>query len=147
MDAGRWKYGDEFPVLDLFAQLRFWSASSFSFELGKLVGPHSPKLPEMGNEPWEFLLEGGPIRVMIGWLDVHHPCEGNHRLQLRVGLPDRYVCWESMRELVPQVKAALGLPADEPYHVLLVGLSQQISTEEPQSGFVSSTRWDPPSSQ
>jgi hypothetical protein len=50
-----------------------------------------------------------------------------------------------MRDLVPRVKAALGLPADEPYHVSLVGLSQQTSMEEPQSGFVSMTRWQPPS--
>jgi hypothetical protein len=46
--------------------------------------------------------------------------------------------------LVPQVKAALGLPADEAYHISLVGLSQQTSMEEPQSEFVSTTRWQPP---
>jgi hypothetical protein len=70
------------------------------------------------------------------------PCEVHHRLQLRVGMPDRYVSWESMRDLVPQVKDALGVPPDEPY--LLAGLSQQTSTEEPQFEFVSTTRWQPP---
>jgi hypothetical protein len=144
MDTARWKYGDEFPILDLVAQFRFRSPFSLSFELVKLVGRDSPRLPEMGDEPWEFLLAGGPLRVVIGWLDVHHPCEGHHRLQLRVGLPDRYVFWESMRDLVPQVKAALGLPADEPYHVLLAGLSQQTSTEDPPYEFGSTTRWQPP---
>lgn len=145
MDADRWGHGDEFLVLDLIAQFRFRSASSLSFELGKLIGRDSPRLPEMGDEPCGLLLEGGPVRMVIGWLDAHHPCDGHHRLQLRVGLPDRYVCWVSMRDLVPQVKAALGLPADEPYHLLMAGLSQQMSTEEPQSGFVSTTRWRPPS--
>jgi len=144
METMRWKHGDQFPVLDLDAEFRFRSASSLSFELGKLVGRDSPRLPEMGDEPWKFLLEGGPVRVVLGWLDAYHPCEGHHRLQLRVGLPDRYVSWESLRDLVPQVVAALGFPADEPYHVLLAGLSQQMSTEEPQSEFVSTSRWQPP---
>ncbi len=78
---------------------------------------HSPRLPEMeGGEPWDFLLESGSVFVVLGWLDAHHPCDGFHLLQLRVGLPDRYVCWESMRDLVPQVKARqLVLPPDEPY--------------------------------
>jgi hypothetical protein len=137
MDTARWKHGDEFPILDLVAQFHFKSASSLSFQLGKLVDWDSPRLPERGDEPWDFLLESGSVFVVIGWLDVHHPCEGFHRLQLRVGLPDRYASWESMRDLVPQVKAALGLPADGSYYVSLVGLSQQTSMEEPQSGFVS----------
>jgi hypothetical protein len=137
MDTVRWKHGDEFPLLDLVAQFQFKSASSVSFELGTLVDRGSPRLPEMGDEPWDFLLESGSVFVVLGWLDVHHPCEGCHRLQLRVGLPDRYVCWESMRDLVPQVLAALGLPADEPYHVDLCGLSRQTFSEKPQSGFVS----------
>ena len=83
----------------------------------------------------------GPGRVfdIVGWLDAHHPCEGFHRLLLRIGLPEPYVCWESMRDLVPQVKAALGLPAADSYRVSLVSLSRMTSTEEPQYGAVSKT--------
>ena len=139
MDTIRWKDGDEFSVLDLVAVFQFKTASSVSFHLG--TKGDTLQLPGM-DEAW--VLGAGRVFSIIGWLDAHHPCEGLHRLQLRVGLPDRYVCWESMRDLVPQVKAALGLPADEPYHISLVGLSQQTSTEEPQSGFVSTTRWRPP---
>jgi hypothetical protein len=140
MDTARWKDGDEFAVLDLIAQFQFKTASSVSFQLG--TKGDTLQLPGM-DQPW--VLGAGRVFTVIGWLDAHHPCEGLHRLQLRVGLPDRYACWESMRELVPQVKAALGLPADESYHISLVGLSQQTSTEEPQSGLVSTTRWQPPS--
>ncbi len=140
MDTTRWKDGDEFAVLDLVAEFQFKTASSLSFQLGT----KSDTLQLSGmDEPW--VLGAGRVFSVIGWIDAHHPCEGLHRLQLRVGLPDRYVCWESMRDLVPQVKAALGLSPDESYHILLVGLSQQTSTEEPQSGFVSTTRWQPPS--
>ncbi len=103
--------------------------------MGKLIDRDSPRLPEMGDEPWDFLLESGSVFLIIGWLDVHHPCEGHHRLQLRVGLPDRYVCWETMRDLVPQILAALGLPADESCHAELAGLSQGLITEKPRSGF------------
>lgn len=145
MDTGRWKHGDEFPVLDLVARFEFKSPSCLSFELGKSVDRHSPRLPEMdGGEPWDFLLESGVVFVVLGWLDIHYPCDGLHPLRLRVGLPDRYVCWESMRDLVPQVMVVVGLPADVPYHVDLAGLSEQTSTEDPPSGFESTTRWQPP---
>ena len=140
MDTARWKRGDEFTVLDLVAQCQFKSVSSLSFQLGTSVVRESPRLPEMDDmdeELLNFLLEGAGFFVVVGWLDVHHPCNGPHRLQLRVGLPDRYVCWESMRDLVPQVIAALQLPTDESYHVSLNRLSRQTSTEFPQSGFVS----------
>jgi hypothetical protein len=135
MDTARWKDGDAFAVLDLVAAFRFKTASSLSFQLG--TRGDTLQLPGM-DEPWT--LGAGRVFTVIGWLDVHHPCEGLHRLQLRVGLPDRYACWESMRDLTPQVKAALELPADEPYHISLVGLSRQTSMEEPQSGFVCTAR-------
>jgi hypothetical protein len=137
MDTERWKHDDEFPVLDLVARFKFKSATSISFELGKTVTRDSPRPPEMGDEPWGWLLEGGPVFFVFGWLDAHHPCDGYHRLQLRVGLPERYVSWESMRDLVPQVLAALGLPADESYHVSLNGVSQATATEWPQAVFYS----------
>src|SRR5437879_4462563 len=122
METAHWKHGDEFPVLDLVARFQFKSASSLSFHLGKVVDRDSPRLPEMGDEPWDFLLAGGSVFVIIGWLDAHHPCDPYHRLQLRIGLPDRYVCWESVRDLVPQVVAALQLPTDVTYSVQVCGL-------------------------
>lgn len=131
MDTARWKHDNEFRVLDLVARFRFRSATSLSFELGT-VGD-TLLLPDM-DEPFDF--PGGVFNV-FGWLDAHYPCDGQHRLQLRVGLPDRYVSWESMRDLVPQVLAALGLSVDESYHVSLSGLSMQTSMEWPQSGFTS----------
>jgi len=137
METAHWKHGDEFPVLDLIATFQFKSPSSLSFNLGKVIDRDSPRLPEMGDEPWDFFLESGSVFLVIGWLDAHHPCDPYNRLQLRVGLPDRYVSWESMRILVPQVARALQLPIDVPYHIQLSGLSRQTSMEEPQTGFVS----------
>lgn len=138
MDTSRWKHGDEFPVLDLVAQFYFKTSASLSFELGKMVDSHSPRVPEMNSgELWDLLLDGGPVFLVLSWLDAHHPCDGCHPFRLRVGLPERYVSSESMRDLVSAVIEALGLPADVPFRVDLAGLSRQVSTEEPQSGVVS----------
>ncbi|HEX4612229.1 MAG TPA: hypothetical protein VH092_28805 [Urbifossiella sp.] len=138
MDTSRWQHGDEFPVLGLVAQFQFKSPSSLSFRLGRSVDRNSPRLPEMGGGDatlWDLLLgSGGSVFVVVGWLDVHYPCDGLHHLQLRVGLPDRYISWEVLRDLVPGVIAAVGLPAGVSYHAGLAGMSQQISTEVPLSG-------------
>jgi hypothetical protein len=132
MDTAHWKHGDEFAVLDLIAKFEFKTASSLSF----LLGTKGDWLQTPGmDRPW--FVGGGRVFTVVGWLDIHHPCEGFHRLQLRVGLPDRYVCWESMRDLVPQVITALEMPPDESYHVNLAGLSRGISMEDPQSCIVS----------
>jgi hypothetical protein len=132
MDTARWNdRDDEFAVLDLIARFRFKTACSVSFELG--TKGDTLELPGRGKR----VVGPGRVFSIIGWLDAHHPCDGAHSLQLRVGLPERYACWESMRDLVPQVKAALGLPADESYRVCLVGLAAWTSMEAPQSGCVS----------
>jgi hypothetical protein len=135
MDTARWNdRDDEFAVLDLIARFRFKTACSVSFELG--TKGDTLDLPGRRNRR-RLVVAPGRVFSIIGWLDAHHPCEGYHRLQLRVGLPDPYVCWESMRDLVPQVKAALGLPADESYRVCLTELTRQTAMEDPQSGCVS----------
>jgi hypothetical protein len=132
MDTTRWKHGDEFAVLDLVAQFQFKTDSSLSFQLG--TKGDSIQIPGR-SEPW--VLGGGRVFTVVGWLDVHHPCDGPHRLRLRVGLPDKHVCGKSMRSLVPDVIAALGLPADASYHVTIVRMTQQSSMEWPLSVFVS----------
>jgi hypothetical protein len=59
MDTACWRDSDEFLILDLVAQFRFRSASSLSFQLGKLVGRDSPRLSEMGDEPWTCCWKAG----------------------------------------------------------------------------------------
>jgi hypothetical protein len=140
METAHWKHGDKFQVLDLVAQFEFKSVSSLSFNLGKLIARDLPRLPEMDNmdqESLDFVFASGSMFVVIGWLDAHHPSEPYNRLRLRVGLPDRYISWESMRDLVPQVVAALQLPTDVPYRVHMSGLSQETFTEDPPTVFYS----------
>ncbi|HEV3080805.1 MAG TPA: hypothetical protein VGY66_13535 [Gemmataceae bacterium] len=99
-----YEQGDRFPILDLVASFAFKSPGSVSFELGS---------------------ESDGIFDVIGCVDVHHPCEGHIKAQLRVLLPARYHSWEQMRELVERVLSALGIPADETYEASFVSADQQ----------------------
>jgi hypothetical protein len=64
-----YEHGDRFLVLDLTASFSFKSPGSISFDLGTL--------------------SDGMFSV-IGWVDVHHPCEGHIKAKFRVLLPARY---------------------------------------------------------
>jgi hypothetical protein len=46
--------------------------------------------------------------------------------------------------LVQQVKAAMGLSADQSYHVYIAGLSQKTSMEAPLRASVCTPRWRTP---
>lgn len=141
MDTSRWSVGDEFTVLGLKAALEFKTAASLSFKLQ--ASSDTDSLPEAANLP-PLLLEMGPVQIVLGWLDVHHPCEGAHRLLVRAGLPDRYVSWESMRDLVKGVLTELNLPVDESYRIEMVGVSQQMTLWHPQLEFESTSKWRAP---
>ena len=142
MDTVRWKSGDEFRLLDLVARFRFKTVSSLSFQLGKLVD-RTAQLPEIAGTDWEALGGSTSVFQILGWLDAHHPCDGFHHLHLRIGPPNRYVSWGSIRDIVPHVREVLGLPADVSYCVELAGLSRQVRTEEPQTEFGSVERVNP----
>lgn len=141
MDTSRWNVGDGFTILGLTAKLEFKSASSLSFALG--ASSDTESLPEAAELP-AFLLEGGPVHIVLGWLDIHHPCEGVHRLRVRAGVPDRFVTWESLICVVKTVIVELRLPADESYYAHFSGKAEQLETWEPQTGFVSTGKWRPP---
>lgn len=53
-----------------------------------------------------------------GWIDVHHPCDGHYKAQLRVSLPVEYHQLETMTEIVRTVFEALDIPADETFQAL-----------------------------
>jgi hypothetical protein len=125
MDTNQWRIGAELPLLDLLASLAFKSVSSLSFNLG--TKGDTLKLADR-EEP--MFLGTGIVFTVIGWLDVHYPCEGHIKAQLRVCLPDRYHQWERMRDLVRQVFDRLGIPADETYEAHFVVASKQTEIEQ-----------------
>ena len=97
--------GDEIEVLDLIARFAFKSDSSISFLLGRCG--------DVINLADGYSFDTGPRGVfnVIGWLDVHHPCEAHIKAQLRVLLPEEYHKWEQMSQLVKQMFFALGIPS------------------------------------
>jgi hypothetical protein len=117
------KHGDRFPVLDLLARFAFKSPGSISFHLGTESDTLS-----LGGET--IAVHPGCVFNVIGWVDVHHPCEGHIKARLRVLLPARYHGWEQMRLLVEQVFSALGIPADETYEAHFVSADRQTGLEQ-----------------
>src|SRR5580765_3676013 len=93
------EHGDRIAVLDLLASFAFKSPCSVSFDLGT---------------------DGGGVFNVVGWVDVHHPCEGHIKARFRVLLPARYHAWAQMRDFVQQMFTALGIPTDETYEAEFV---------------------------
>lgn len=125
LDSSRWQTGQEFVLLDLIAALDFRSVSSLSFQLGTkgdlLLSPGM-------EEPWA--MGPGIVFTVIGWVDVHYPCEGHIKTQLRICLPEKYHQPEQMRELVQQLFQQLGIPDDETYEAHFVAASRQTGIEQ-----------------
>jgi hypothetical protein len=116
-----YQHGDEFAVSDLVAKFEFKSASSISFGLGRYLD--------------ELLGRPAPPRSVfdqIGWLDVHHPCEGHIKVQLRVCLPIEYLSPEQMRTIVQSTLANLGIPSDETYDAYFVSPLEQTRIDQPR---------------
>src|SRR5262245_22660492 len=93
--------GDEFPILDLLARLAFKTDSSISFMLGQL----GDTLNFADGESFE--VGPGGVFKEIGGLDVHYPCEGHIKVQLRVVLPTKYHACDQMCKLVEEIFFAL----------------------------------------
>lgn len=125
MDTNRWQTGQEFALLDLVAVLEFKSASSLSFRLG--TKGDTLLLPDM-DETWVMGAE--IVFTVIGWVDVHHPCEGHIKTRFRACLPERYLEWKLMRESVQQLFEQLGIPADETYEADFVAALRQTRIEQ-----------------
>ena len=97
MDTTRFAKGqDAFSVLGLTAKTEFKTASSISFMLGR----------------WSSRRTGFSG---VGWIDVHHPCEGHVKTRIRVRIPTTFQEFEQMKSLIAVVFENLGIPADETY--------------------------------
>lgn len=104
-----YEHGDRLAVLDLVASFAFKSPGSVSFDLGTE--------------------EGGGFKV-VGWVDVHHPCEGHLKARFRVVLPVRYHAPEPMQGFVRTMFSALGIPADETYEAEFVCAQHRTRIEQ-----------------
>ena len=97
------KPDDGFQVLDLSARFAFKTSSSISFEVGRIADV-SPD-----GEP-DFVF---PAFKVIGWIDVHHPCDSCIKAHIRICIPVDYHPFECMTAMVKAICEALSIPTDE----------------------------------
>jgi hypothetical protein len=130
VDTSRFGNRDrEFQVLDLTARFAFKSETSISFDLGRYSDTLTLPSGDLSNG--DFVLNVGPggVFVVTGRLDVHHPCEGHIKTQLRTVLPAEYHRFDQMKEFVATVFEALGIPSDETFESLFVSSEKQTGYE------------------
>ncbi|HEX8912516.1 MAG TPA: hypothetical protein VF796_09155 [Humisphaera sp.] len=109
-------HDDHFPLLDLTALPVFKSASSVSFHLAT-----PSELPFMkaadASIPSAF--------DVVGWVDVHHPCDGHIKARLRIALPAKYRVEDRKLEVVQLIFAILHIPFDETFEATFLTTDQQ----------------------
>ena len=93
-------------VLDVTARLEFSTPSSKSFALER----YSKSLC--------------PTR-QLGWIEIHHPCEGHIKAHIRVLLPEDYHQPEKMKQIIEALFAHVGVPVDETYEAHFVSPAAQ----------------------
>ena len=118
MDIARFtKSNDQFSLLDLIARVEFKSNSSISFDIGRLS--NTLRIPT-GEHGKEVQFSGGRLLVftVIGWIDVHHPCDGHIKTQLRIPMPAEYLLFDQMKSIIQRVFEVLDIPLDETYEAV-----------------------------
>lgn len=128
----------DYPFLDLVGNISSSTSASVSFDVGQ-------KSDYWENDQGERThLGAGRVFHVCGWLDAHYPCRQFHKLKIRSALPDEYIHFEGVHELVACVKRALQLPDHVSWSVAVYSVSTSLSMEHPQSGFICDTKWIPP---
>jgi hypothetical protein len=108
MDTTRFAEGDDaFSFLALTANVAFKSPSSISFNLGR----------------WSHCRF---VFTHVGCIDVHHPCDGHIKTQLRIQIPAQYHDLDQMKSIINQTFDALSIPLDETYEAVFFAGERQI---------------------
>ena len=103
MDTTRFKNSDdELPLLDLTARFEFKTVSSIAFEIGRI---ETIPIPEMDHEFLGFKI--------LGWVDVHHPCDSAINVRVRVCIPTEYHTFERMKAITEKLCEILSIPPEE----------------------------------
>jgi hypothetical protein len=125
-----------FNVLDLRAELQFASPGSASFDLGtdgplRLSASADPDMDVLNRIVDDLNI---PAFHIVGWLDVHHPCDGHIKARLRVNLPAEYgrrLTHEARLSVVRDVFAAVGIPQDETYEASFFSGDDEMRIDQP----------------
>jgi len=102
---------DVFNLLNLRAHFAFKSETSVGFLLGSI-----PK--------------GKDSHIVIGAMQIHHPCIGHIGAYLYVQLPRRFTEPDILRQLCEATFSELGIPADETYELHYSESSKGITMDQ-----------------
>ena len=89
--------------------------------------------------------KGNKVQFGLGWLNVHHPCDGHICCQIRGMLPDRLLNQDDIRALVTQTLRWLDISTHETWEISVcspserLGMAQSINAEG-ESDRIESTR-------
>jgi hypothetical protein len=125
----------EYTFFDLIGKIEFNTSASISFRLGK-----KSDYIKYADGSQSYCGKDG-VFIVLGWLDVHYPCVGFHKLQVRCSLPGDHVSYELMRDLIFQLCAVLALPVNTPYKINQQAHGSARSMANPQEGFACTTKW------
>lgn len=115
----------EFLFLDLIGQVTHQTNASVCFDLGQRTNVLE------SSDGTKHRYDAPCIFKVVGWLDVHFPCLGFHKLIIRCLLPPTYLSYEKMRDLVECAKAAFALPSNVSYRIHLESSDRRMGTEDP----------------
>src|SRR3989339_810027 len=91
----------EATILDIKASPSFRTATSISFSLSRRSKSLCPER-------------------QVGWIDVHFPCVGHIKTQVRVLIPEEYLEPAKMATVIKSILAIAGIPEDETYEATFV---------------------------
>jgi hypothetical protein len=67
----------------------------------------------------------------MGWIDLHYPCDGHMKLQIRISLPTEYHAGQTFHAIVWAIIAATGIPTDETWEALLFAAGEPMGMAQP----------------
>jgi hypothetical protein len=99
--------GDAFQLFDMACKLAFYTDSSAVFDVGRVEDHHTFR----GGTT-----QPGSIFKVVGFIEVHHPCNHHVKAHIRCSIPQTYLAdHANMNIAVLEIFEALGIPSDETY--------------------------------
>ncbi len=122
---------DGFDILDLQARFVFKTDTSISFDIGRWS--NTLRIPRAVGGGERGLVQDTPfVFNVIGWIDVHHPCDGHIRTYLRIRMPEEYHALERVKSIVATIFKALDIPLDETYEATAFDSDNVIAVVQPK---------------
>ena len=64
-----------------------------------------------------------------GWIDVHHPCSGDIKLQIRGALPEDWLESSKLNTVISALRRELEIPEDERFEAIFFKPTKNIGVE------------------